>query len=445
MALALSACACSAHAQSAVIFNETFGSSTIRMTSPNVPKAPPGGNSNLFYQFADRNSTVWVEQAILDGHYAIINPAALYAAPAQVEDKVIGDWWKRGTRWKDIKVGEIDPVSNTPVVSGKPPAYTETVPYGQANPAFYRQWYPSEYTDADGNANGAVMVVNAGTVKNDIYRRTVTLAPGKSYKLSAQVFYVQSPGELAFRLLPANGVDSTTELAKSASYITPTITLPPVYTANGGAALTWSEMTPLTFTVPASCDATPQIFAVALANQKSVNDGNDLFVDNITLEEVPGTVGTPVPCAPQVPVVLANPASDDRSTSLNTPVAIDVMTNDNVTDPEGHPVSDVPLTAPVVQTPPSHGSTSVDGDGNIIFTPNKDWWGTDSFTYQVCTATTDVYVNSDCKTAKVTVTIAPPPTIPGITTAVPVDNPWALLLAGLGIAGLAASRTKRKS
>lgn len=447
-ALALSTLGTSALAQSKVVFLETFGSSTTRVTSPNVPENTSGiaANNNKYYQFADRNSTVGAQQSILDGYYAVINPNQIYVPPKTTEDKVPGDWWKRGTRWVDLPVDAngklVDPVSGTVVTR---PVYAESVPFGQTTPPFWRQWYPSEYTDADGNPNGAVMVVNAGGVSNDMYRTAVALAAGKTYRLSAMVFYVQSPGEVAMRLLPADGVDSTAELAEGPHFILPQTGLPGVFTPGGGTAKTWSQVNPLVFTVPQSCPSTPQNYAIALANRQTVNQGNDLFVDNIKLEEITDTTGAvSVPCAPAAPVAIAAPADDSTTTPMGTPVTIDVKSNDTVVDGNGNTITNVVLTNPVIQSNPKGGTVSVDPTtGKVTYTPNNGWSGTDTFTYQVCTVRVTPYVNTSCKNATVTVTVPGPGTNGGAATAVPLNNPVALLLAGLGIFGFAVSRSKR--
>jgi len=93
-------------------------------------------------------------------------------------------------------------------------------------------------------------------------------------------------------------------------------------------------------------------------------------------------VGTTTPTAP-VPV-----AVDDRATtSLNTPVTINVLGNDT---PEG--------ATPNVTTNPANGSVSVNRDGSIEYRPHTDFAGTDTFVYELCNA-------SGCATATVTVEV----------------------------------------
>ncbi|ACF45829.1 outer membrane adhesin like protein [Prosthecochloris aestuarii DSM 271] len=72
-------------------------------------------------------------------------------------------------------------------------------------------------------------------------------------------------------------------------------------------------------------------------------------------------------------------ANDDLdSTSVNTPVTIDVLTNDN--DPD--PASPLEIVSGSVTDPPN-GSVTVNPDGTITYTPDPDFTGTDTFEYQI--------------------------------------------------------------
>jgi len=64
-------------------------------------------------------------------------------------------------------------------------------------------------------------------------------------------------------------------------------------------------------------------------------------------------------------------------TTINKPVIIPVLTNDN----PGNSTFD--LTTLVVITPPKNGTVKVNQDGTITYTPNQDYNGPDQFTYQV--------------------------------------------------------------
>ncbi|HEX7339127.1 MAG TPA: putative Ig domain-containing protein [Rhodanobacteraceae bacterium] len=73
------------------------------------------------------------------------------------------------------------------------------------------------------------------------------------------------------------------------------------------------------------------------------------------------TVGQPVPVA----------ADDSVSTPANQAVTINVTANDSG-----------PFTSVTVATPPTHGSTTVNGL-KVVYTPTHDYYGNDSFTYTV--------------------------------------------------------------
>jgi VCBS repeat-containing protein len=97
------------------------------------------------------------------------------------------------------------------------------------------------------------------------------------------------------------------------------------------------------------------------------------------------------------PVNDAPVANDDSATtSVDTPVVVDVLAND--TDVDGN----LDRTAVTVTTAASNGTTSVDPvTGAITYTPNSSYVGGDSFVYQVCDTGTPVL----CDTATVTMTV----------------------------------------
>jgi large repetitive protein len=90
-------------------------------------------------------------------------------------------------------------------------------------------------------------------------------------------------------------------------------------------------------------------------------------------------------------------AVDDAATvDEDGTVDIDVLAND--TDIDG----DIDPTSVSVTSGPTHGTVSVDpSTGRIAYTPDPDYAGPDSFTYEVCDAT------SGCSTATVVVTVTP--------------------------------------
>jgi hypothetical protein len=79
---------------------------------------------------------------------------------------------------------------------------------------------------------------------------------------------------------------------------------------------------------------------------------------------------------------------DSAATNEDTPVTVNVLGNDS--DPDGDP-----LTITVVSTP-GHGTAAIDS-GQVVYTPDADYNGPDSFTYTISdgnggTATATVYI-----------------------------------------------------
>jgi hypothetical protein len=85
--------------------------------------------------------------------------------------------------------------------------------------------------------------------------------------------------------------------------------------------------------------------------------------------------------------------NDTATTNEDTPVTIDVLANDADTD-DGLDTSSVSVTGAA-----AHGTANASPDGTIDYTPDPDYNGADSFTYQVCD------VGGLCDTATVAVTV----------------------------------------
>ena len=93
--------------------------------------------------------------------------------------------------------------------------------------------------------------------------------------------------------------------------------------------------------------------------------------------------GNPVACdeatvvvtvtAPENTVIADN---DQDETTVNTPVVIEVLTND--TDPQGDNFTVTNVTNP------TNGTATINPNGTITYTPDTDFTGTDVFTYTIC-------------------------------------------------------------
>ncbi|GAB3931220.1 CshA/CshB family fibrillar adhesin-related protein [Mucilaginibacter myungsuensis] len=105
-----------------------------------------------------------------------------------------------------------------------------------------------------------------------------------------------------------------------------------------------------------------------------------------------GTTSAPITVTVRVrPVGVADPAV---VTATNTPVTTNVITNDGISG----------TGTTVTATPGTNGTTTVNAAGNIIYTPNPGFTGTDTYTY---TLTTPDGVVSDPITVTVTVSALP--------------------------------------
>jgi CshA-type fibril repeat protein len=127
--------------------------------------------------------------------------------------------------------------------------------------------------------------------------------------------------------------------------------------------------------------------------------GTDIFTYKVC------DVNTPTPsCTTATATVTVLPVAtpDTASTPANTPVTVKPLVNDN---------GSFTPSSVVVTAPPSNGTTTVDPTtGDIKYTPNPGFSGTDSFTYKVCDA------SGNCTTATDTITVTPTATPDTATT-----------------------------
>ncbi len=128
-------------------------------------------------------------------------------------------------------------------------------------------------------------------------------------------------------------------------------------------------------------------------------NGTDSFTYEVCDDGTPALCDTAVVNVTVDAVNDAPVANDDSATTPeDTPVAIDVTAND--TDVDGN----LDPTSVTVTSGPANGAVAVDPvTGAVTYTPDADFNGTDSFTYEVCDDGTPVL----CDTATVTVTVTP--------------------------------------
>ena len=122
------------------------------------------------------------------------------------------------------------------------------------------------------------------------------------------------------------------------------------------------------------------------------------------------------------PIVANN---DNPLPGANSGVVQTINVKANDVDPEG-----ATLTVTIL-TQPTNGSATVDGSGNIVYTPNPGFAGNDPFTYQICEPTS-ACSSPYCANAIVTPTVLnQPPIAPPITKNMAICNAATInLLAG---------------
>ena len=277
-------------------------------------------------------------------------------------------------------------------------------------------------TDADGDA------LSIGTLSTPAHG-TVTSAGGV-------VTYTPAPNY--------SGPDSFTYTACDPSNACDTATVTVTVTAVNDApaappasAVSTPEDTPESGTLPGSTDpdGDPLTFAVVTAPEHG-----DLTVGpdgSFTYTPDPGYAGPDSftyevcdpsdVCAPATVTVTVTPVNDAPSAPPGDAFTTPEDTPHGGTLPGGTDPDGDALTFAVVTQPP-HGVVSVEPDGGYTYTPDANYAGPDSFTYEVCDPA------DACAPATVTVTVTPvndpPATPPAGSFTTPEDTPHGGTLPG---------------
>ncbi len=136
----------------------------------------------------------------------------------------------------------------------------------------------------------------------------------------------------------------------------------------------------LTYTPAANAFGTATVTVVAKDDGGTANGGVDTSTEQTFVIAISGVADDPV-------------AVDDTAvTDEDTPVTIDVLTNDS--DPDNDDLT-------VTQASAQNGTAVIEADGTLTYTPDADFNGTDTISYTVSDG------NSGTDTATVTVTVTP--------------------------------------
>jgi len=314
---------CTIHAQTTygdTIFYDSFGQHTTRVTTPYMPSGS--------YVFADPNGTASAKE-IQDNYYAVIDP------------RHIADAGQSSYFW----------TSTSP---------TSFIPSGS------RPYYTADHT---GNTNGAVMVVNAGTTINYLYKRDLALKTGFRYRFSFWIYVVSRSSQFSMEV-----VNSTNNTNKTFTG--------PVLNTEG----VWTQYT-LDFPVPLSATNITNNVSTGLQNKYSLVMGNDYYIDDIllsTLHTDPVTVsassngsvceGTGISLysivgggAPPFTYSWSGPdgytSSDQLPTILNSNQKMDGVYTVTVTDAIGQ-IASASVTTQVIPAPKSDFTLSTNDINN---------------------------------------------------------------------------------
>ena len=356
--MALTGVAAVAQAQT-TMFLDTFGESTVRTTSPYVPQMylPAVGMDDSaikfshgggFYKFAQTYSTNNGEEQnsnnIDNGYYAVANPNVFVQGANTPWDPSKNNYWFKAPASGDY--------------SGQAGGATPGTP-------------------------GALMAVNAGSVRNEFYRRQLSLEPGATYRVSAAFYVVNQPVNARFEAQQSQ----TGQILGSSAKLS----------FNTGV---W-EVKDWTFTTRSDCDTLNTNYSVSLRNLSAQNNGNDFFVDDVKLEKI---------ASPTDPIMCANPpknsidAQDDHwtTTAGSTPGS---LLDDDSSD--GTPATPTNASITVLSNP---GNMTVDGTTGAVTVPPATPAGTYEIRYQLCVVpATTPWPTCDEAVATITVGATPPP------------------------------------
>ena len=225
---------------------------------------------------------------------------------------------------------------------------------------------------------------------------------------------------------------------------TVTVTLQPHPITAGNDSATTPQNTPVTVSVLGNDTLDGQTADPTKVTITQVNPpANGSVVINtdgtVTYTPAPGFAGTdtftyqicengnPANCATATVTITVQPnniqAKDDTDTTQpNTPVTTPVTNNDTTSGTRLDPGS------VTVETPPTHGTTVVNPDGSVTYTPNPNFTGTDTYVYQVCDTSKPT---SSCAKATVTITVQPNRiTAVDDTAKTPADTPVTINVIG---------------
>ena len=268
------------------------------------------------------------------------------------------------------------------------------------------------------------LTVTSATASNG----TVTINPDGTLRYVPNANF-NGTDTIIYKISDGNGGTSTASVTVT---VTP-VNDPPVATNDTAAT---NEDTPVIIPVlknDTDIDGDPLTVTAATAANGTVvrnPDGTITYTpnkdfngtDTITYTISDGKGGTSTATVTVTVAPVNDPpvaANDTATTNEDTPVTVAVLANDR--DVDGDPLTVISATAP-------NGTVVINPDGTIKYTPNKDFNGTDTITYQISDG------KGGFSTATVTVTVVPVNDAPVTTGIASQANPDAAVIS-LPVAG----------
>ncbi|GEM_PF-2780996 len=332
---------CSKSFTQQVIFHESFGTPSARQQTPYAATGPNSfvfGDPTLVY--SGGTPPAQAAREIENNHYAVVAPSKIYTS---VSDVVPG--WNSGWKVWDA----LEHASDVNASSNSSGVY------------------------AAGNANGGIMVVNAGTTPGVLYKRPVLLQRGKYYKLTYWLWVEYATVQLRTNMLDASGnIGLGFNLG----------------TTHSSNSRNWQMQTQYFYLPAAEC--VNNNYTISLQNNNLDNGGNDFAIDEILLVETTATEAQNVaivlaPCSDGLGIPTANDDNGSGTTgntvTINNVLANDVDRNGTTNVPTANVTFRfvVPVGASKNQwaeqvTVPGEGTWTYN-NGNVSFAPVSGFTG----------------------------------------------------------------------
>ena len=329
-----------------IVFKEDFGTSTVRMPSIFVPQAgndlglePSQYTCTPYYRAAlelytnenrpNCNGTnlseynTWLRN-ISDGYYTVIDPKSLETSLGST-----GNWWK----------------------------------------------LVDDHTPND--TNGAAMIVNAGKIKNQYYRRAVNLKRNTAYKLS---YYMMSISKVSSStVIPTTKVE--VQNLRSEESLSDHIGFGTSNILKVTAHNVWQEKS-FVFKTPDDETCSTNI-AIALRNDLQEDEGNDFYIDDIVLEEINDNNVPVIDCSREVPNTDDLVFTDDDIFPLEV-AEYNIIANDKINNTQEVILSGVNKNALISKVGNWPAGITINTETGMLVITDTSVIPTEPLQYQVC-------------------------------------------------------------